>query len=807
MAGVSGPALAADSTVGSIAELKAAVEALTQNEAATITLASGFAPVGSSPTITLPAGVDLTLSGEGEGTTVSKAAGTGDRHIDLTGNNTQTVALQHLVFEGLNPADPAGEAGGIPGGGVGIRGVDDVSVRESTFSGIDGSAGLALGGVKTLTVERSSFMGNRAAFGAAIELPSGIDAKISDTTMHKNWGTQPGYAGGALRPQRGTKLSIERSVFTENVSLTRGGAIAFHQMEGSLTVSDSVFDGNNVPDSTYNPSMHDGGAIALSEMPVTGPQLGRTTITGTTFSNNSAADEGGALLIQSGRESEAVITNSTFFNNSSHGLQTTFDDSSGGGAIEAFGTALTLELNTFVNNLAYKGNSIGHQRGGAVSATGDTQYLKAQPLTLSRNLFVGNDVVLDDGTPAPASSYRQVSARGGMEPLIGAPDDEPVTTDSPFGPEVTPEDRELLVPDRQQSPEDTGEDFIAFADETVTRGLNVGIDNGTTLDPGVNRLAVLGTDTPELGANGSHVTAGDERTDAPRTPGTILFHPRDDGFFPGLADNIGEDLLALDPPAALPAPSVAEDQRKLPIDNLADAGALQQAFIRYDPNGGDWADYGDTPFTGERIVQRGATAATVWSVGAVGSAATTEPAPTSAPADKTFAGWNTKPDGSGTAYPAGDISVPAGNLRLYAVWESSEPPMTTGTVTAKYLTDTGTTLRAPIVTTGTVGDTYTTEQLSFTGYNFVRAEGSISGSISERPTVVTYVYTAKETVKPPIVDPPGTLPPGDGSGPPIADTGLGLGWPLTVAGGAAILVAAGVLLHGRRRAGEGELGS
>lgn len=855
MLGTSSPALAADSTVSSVGELKTAVEALAAGPS-TITFAADFAPVGASPTITIPAGVDLTLAGTGEGTTVTKEAGADGRHIDLVGNKSQTVTVTGLTFKGHNSDDPAGQAGGTPGGGVGIREVTSVDVSKSTFAGIDGSSGLALGGVATLTVSNSSFMGNRSAAGAAIELPNGVNATITDTTMHKNWGTQSGFSGGALRPQRKTNLTIERSVFTGNVSLTRGGAIAFHQMEGSLTVHDSVFSENRVPIAANNSTLNDGGAIAVNEMPIEGQQSGKTLITGTTFSNNVAGDEGGALLIQSGNGSEATIQNSTFYANRAEGKQATYDDTSGGGAIEAFGTPLTLEHNTFVNNFAHKGTSLfGHQRGGAVSATGDTAFLQAQPLTLSHNLFVGNDVGFDDGSPAPSSAYRQVSARGGIETLPAEEDTVSAIDDSPGAPALTRADLLPLFADRAQHPADGDEaDFMPFTYDV--HATNVGVDNGTAIDPSViNRAAILGADDAVPAANGSGVVAGDSRTGTAQTPGTFLFHPADDGFLTGLADNVGDGTS-----------TVTTDQRKFPVDDPADAGALQQAFVRYDPNGGDWADYTASPFDGERIVQR-PDAAMVWTVGTVGSETTTEPVPTTPPTGKTFVEWNTKADGSGDSYQAGTITIPAGNLRLYAIWEA--PAVETGTVTAEYLDENGDPLRDPVVTTGDVGTDYTTQQLTFDGYDYVRVEGSTSGTITAEPTTVRYYYKKQAapvetgTVKVEYVDEHGaqlrapislkgkigdpytteklafdgydfvrvdgattgeftsgvstvryhytkhtTAPPvvKPGEGGPLADSGLDFGWPIAVAGGSILLVAAGLLLYGRRRQ-SGDLGS
>lgn len=79
-----------------------------------------------------------------------------------------------------------------------------------------------------------------------------------------------------------------------------------------------------------------------------------------------------------------------------------------------------------------------------------------------------------------------------------------------------------------------------------------------------------------------------------------------------------------------------------------------QSAIRYDPNGGD----GDA-FT---------------KVGDSGTTATTAEAGIFLRKGHTFAGWNTKADGTGTAYKAGaDVAYPAEGqtLTLYAQWEAN----------------------------------------------------------------------------------------------------------------------------------------
>ena len=88
-----------------------------------------------------------------------------------------------------------------------------------------------------------------------------------------------------------------------------------------------------------------------------------------------------------------------------------------------------------------------------------------------------------------------------------------------------------------------------------------------------------------------------------------------------------------------------------PLDPAIGQG---QSAIRYDPNGGD----GDA-FT---------------KVGDSGTTATTAEAGVFLRKGHTFAGWNTKADGTGTAYQAGaDVAYPAegDTLTLYAQWEAN----------------------------------------------------------------------------------------------------------------------------------------
>lgn len=94
--------------------------------------------------------------------------------------------------------------------------------------------------------------------------------------------------------------------------------------------------------------------------------------------------------------------------------------------------------------------------------------------------------------------------------------------------------------------------------------------------------------------------------------------------------------------------------RTLTTKTIDPAVGQGQSAIRYDPNGGD----------GDAFKK----------VGDSGTTATTAEAGVFLRKGHTFAGWNTKADGTGTAYQAGaDVAYPAegDTLTLYAQWEAN----------------------------------------------------------------------------------------------------------------------------------------
>jgi predicted outer membrane repeat protein len=146
--------------------------------------------------------------------------------------------------------------------------------------------------------------------------------------------------GGAVYIKSGATIAIYQMAFSSNVSNSSnkgGGAISNY---GSLTVSQSVFNGNTANGDSGSGAC--GGAIADYH-------LASASVDTSTFSNNSAAGCGGAIY----NDGTLTVTNSTFFSNSitmpssaSH-----YNQTGGGGIANDLVGALNLVNDTFsVNN-------------------------------------------------------------------------------------------------------------------------------------------------------------------------------------------------------------------------------------------------------------------------------------------------------------------------------------------------------------------------------------------------------------------------------------------------------------------------
>ena len=136
--------------------------------------------------------------------------------------------------------------------------------------------------------------------------------------------------GGAIRMRNGARVSVQNALFSDN-SANWGGAIMMLGTSSRLTVRGSSFAGNRA-------RVYAGAIYAV----------GNTSISSSSFINNSSADTGGALVASS---VELEVSNSTF-----HGNRAKHN----GGAIYVVGGEITLTHVTMTQNrLDYGVSSAG----------------------------------------------------------------------------------------------------------------------------------------------------------------------------------------------------------------------------------------------------------------------------------------------------------------------------------------------------------------------------------------------------------------------------------------------------------------
>ncbi|MBR3506832.1 MAG: hypothetical protein IKO02_07280, partial [Lentisphaeria bacterium] len=303
----------------------------------------------------------------------------------------------------VNPSNGFnGHGGAIKAYGGGIVSAQDSLFVDNKANGI-GQAGGAIALVDfygTSTITGSTFSGNEAYFGGAIQQNRGTMSVIGSlfagnkTSGETTTSYPTGNGGGAIELHQGATTTITGSTFTENTAKNGGAifndtfnnAVCIAEISGStfsgntadyqggaiynyatMTVTDSVFTGNQVTDPDPYSYTSFGGAIANT-------QNGSLTITGGTFSENSSVQGGAvATFIDFGSSDTAnlTVTDSAFNGNTAaYGggiyIQTSTTDqttvsgtdfsgntaSYGGGAIcECFG-ALTVTGGTFTSNSA-----------------------------------------------------------------------------------------------------------------------------------------------------------------------------------------------------------------------------------------------------------------------------------------------------------------------------------------------------------------------------------------------------------------------------------------------------------------------
>ncbi len=216
----------------------------------------------------------------------------------------------------------------------------------------------------------------------------------------KNLTLANGYTdefGGAIRTEHQGQLTVENSQFKNNVASLGGGAI-FGAYQGTVTVSGSEFDSNTA---TAGNDERGGGAIA------TWGGI-RTTVTGSTFTNNAGIN-GGAINNLAG---ELIIQGSSFINNST--TAATVATGQANPSLRGYGGAVYSDRGSNINSptgtisitdSVFDGNT-GRGEGGAAYLYSGNQ----DSVVLDSSTFKNNEVLaLPGGNSGNGGAVVQMS--------------------------------------------------------------------------------------------------------------------------------------------------------------------------------------------------------------------------------------------------------------------------------------------------------------------------------------------------------------------------------------------------------------
>ena len=218
---------------------------------------------------------------------LKESTGTGNFNTGLGGSVFEAIAIPgaalNVLVDGVTFADNHATARG----GVGfISGVADFKIQNSIHTGnkVDADGGVyQIGNQSTGTITGSTFSGNSAEkSGGALRVSNStvtIDKSVFDGNTAK-------VAGGAITVDNDSKLTVNNSVFTNNVvgkGKTGHGGAVYVSGTSKVNVTSSEFTGNKAGH---------GGAFYIQ---------GQTaTFTDTVFTNNEAYEYGGALRVNTG---------------------------------------------------------------------------------------------------------------------------------------------------------------------------------------------------------------------------------------------------------------------------------------------------------------------------------------------------------------------------------------------------------------------------------------------------------------------------------------------------------------------------
>jgi predicted outer membrane repeat protein len=427
----------------------------------TIALDAAFDCGDYGSQITIPAGVNVTIHGNGA---VLDAAQKG-RFFLVNGN----LVLNHLVLRNgsvirllccssephapcnssrIAPLKNCGYCGeycgrhGWYGGAIYVNGGATCNIDGGTFLSNTATTGGAIfiHSDATCNIDGGAFVSNTAEgsgdvdgdmLGGAIHNKGTLSVNLANFTLNKVTNHYLDSFGGAITNQG--NLTVKLAIFTSNSAATGGGAI---HNGGTLTVTYANFTSNSVTNETeYKSEIVGGGAIynygtltieyasftgnsavsgAYGEFYGGGAVLnsGTLTVKYANFISNSVDAYPGGGAIANGRFEQSATLTVAYANFTSNSAHTPSWSYGGGGAIcIGFGATCNIDGGNFLSNTATNGGAI-YIDGGATcnidgasflfnfGGEGGALYAHLSTVTISSAVFGGDspDDVKNDGS-------------------------------------------------------------------------------------------------------------------------------------------------------------------------------------------------------------------------------------------------------------------------------------------------------------------------------------------------------------------------------------------------------------------------
>jgi hypothetical protein len=345
---------------GDYATIQAAIDSASDNDVITIspgTYQENLVVERKSLSFVAPDGPEVTILDGGGAGSVLKAVAADAISLSMTGFTIQNGT-------GTDIGDGSSSGGGIAidgndlalsnchvksnaaryGGGIYLQ-YGSLHIESCVLS--DNTAISQGGSVAThhadMHVGQSQFSQNSCSdnIGGAIAcaLHEVGSLSVTDSTFDGNWAKE---AGGAIETHaNGAFVSVHNSMFSGNIS-SNGGAISSH--EAPFTCSGSTFESNQATVQTTSQS-GDGGAMWLQDTTI-------AALTDNSFLSNEGTS-GGALMLHA--VEQAAVEDCAFANN----IALHSNPISGGGASHNIGCSPIYKNCTFSNNACPNNGNIG----------------------------------------------------------------------------------------------------------------------------------------------------------------------------------------------------------------------------------------------------------------------------------------------------------------------------------------------------------------------------------------------------------------------------------------------------------------